>query len=164
MNVTQHHIGYGQIEYEENFWTGKKDLTINGIKLQKKNKNTFVLNSDEGTKLCHVKGSFLTGTKLMIDQDVIELTAAAKWYEIACSVSIFVLILIWGNSVTLCSIIPIIGDAIGGAISGAMACVNLLLMKKVKNVGIKLLIWLGILAATFGVCFIVAEFLLMIFL
>lgn len=163
MKVTAQHNVYGQIDYEEDFWTGKKSLTINGTKLQKQNKNTFVWNQEGEALLCRIKGNFITGSKLEIGQDTVELTPAAAWYEIACSVLLVVLMLVWGNSVTLCSILPIVGGGIGGAISGLMGCTNLMLMRKSKNVGIKLLIWLGMLAATFFICFLLAMFLLVIF-
>ena len=34
---------YGEILYEESFWTGSKQLTVNGEKLEKLSKNTFSL-------------------------------------------------------------------------------------------------------------------------
>ena len=164
MKVTQHHDGYGQIEYEEDFWTGKRELTINGVKLTKQKKNVFVLNQESGALDCRIKGSYLSGVTLYVDQDVIELTPPCKWYEMVCSVSIFMLILIWGNVPALCEILPVVGGAIGGAISGLAACVNLLMMKKAKNVVQKLLIWLGIFVGTFFVCFLIADLILIAFL
>ena len=157
MKVTYQHAEYGQIEYEEGFWSGKKELTVNGEKLMKKHKTMFLLNTPDGVKNFTVKGSFLSGTKLAIEQEEIELVPAPKWYEIACSVLIFMLILVWSNSVKLCSIVPIIGGAIGGGISGVMGCCNLLLMKKTKQIGAKLGIALGMLVATFFICYLVAQ-------
>ena len=79
MKVTAQHNVYGQIDYEEDFWTGKKSLTINGTKLQKQNKNTFVWNQEGEALLCRIKGNFITGSKLEIGQDTVELTPAAAW-------------------------------------------------------------------------------------
>ena len=163
MKTSVHHIAYGQIEYEENFWTGQRALTINGTKLTKQKKNVFAFNNENETLICQIKGNLLSGVKLNIDQDVIELTPTTKWYEYACSISIFMLILVWGNVPALCKIIPVVGGAIGGAISGLAAFVNVLLMKKAKNAWSKLLVWLGMLAATFFICFLVALFVLTIF-
>lgn len=162
MKATVQHNGYGQIEYEENFWTGKKELSINGTKLTKQKKNEFALNNQDGTLTCRITGNFLRGARLLINQDEIELTTPTKWYEFACAISIFLLILVWGNTPALCAIIPVIGGAIGGAISGVAAFVNLFLMKKTKNVSVKLLIWLGMLVATFLVCFVIALGILMV--
>lgn len=163
MKASVHHVGYGQIEYEENFWTGKRELTVNGQKLTKQKKNEFILNREDGTSICRVKGSFLTGVTLYIDQDPIALTETCKWYEWVCSISIVVFILIWGNIPALCQIIPLVGGAIGGAIGGIALCLNLLLMRKVKSVWQKLLIWLGCFAGTVLVCFAIAMSILILF-
>ena len=40
-----------------------------------------------------------------------------KWYEYILALIIPIFVLTWGNSVYLCSIFPIVGGAIGGAIS-----------------------------------------------
>ena len=159
MKLTVHHAQYGQIEYEENLWTGKKYLFVNGARLANIDKTTFILNGED-KKFCYLKGSFLSGIKLTIDQEVIELAPKTKWYEWACTVALIGFVIAWGNSVALCAIVPIIGGAIGGAISGAMAVLNLLLMKKQENPGVKLAIWLGMFAATFALCALVAQIVL----
>ena len=163
MKASTHHVGYGQIEYNENFWTGKRELAIGGQKLTKKKKNVYTLNSADGDLDCRVKGSFLTGASLYIDQDVIQLSAPCKWYEICCSALICVFVLTWGNSPSLCKIFPIVGGAIGGGISGMTACMNLFLMREIKKVSFKLLIWLGMFLGTIAVCFLIAQFILGVF-
>lgn len=163
MKASIHHVGYGEIEYDENFWTGKRELSVGGQKLLKKKRNVYILNSETGALDCRIKGSFLTGATLYIDQDVIQISAHCKWYEIFCSVLIFAFVLVWGNSPQLCMIIPIVGGAIGGAISGLGTCINLLLMRKTKQVGLKLLIWLGMFFGTIMLCFLIAEFILIVF-
>ena len=163
MKASTHHVGYGQIEYNENFWTGKRELAIGGQKLLKKKKNVYTFNSETGNLDCRIKGSFLTGATLHIDQDVIQLSEPCKWYEIFCSVLIFAFVLVWGTVPSLCRIFPIVGGAIGGGISGLGACVSLFLMKRTKNAGLKLLVWLGMFVATILLCFLVAEFILMLF-
>ena len=162
MKASINHAVYGTIEYEESFWSGARVLTVNGVKLAKQTKTMFVLNHDGDTRLCTVKGSFLTGVSVHIGQDVITVVPPCKWYEIVCSVLIFVLILIWGNAPALCEIVPIVGGAIGGGVSGLLACLNLLLMKNTKSVGKKLAIWLGLLVGTFAACFLLAMALLML--
>ncbi len=163
MKASIHHVGYGQIEYNENFWTGKRELSVGGQSLLKKKKNVYELNSENGILECRIKGSFLTGATLCIDQDVIQLSEPCKWYEIFCSVLICAFVLIWGNAPALCKIFPIVGGAIGGGICGMTACMNLFLMRETKKVGFKLLIWLGMFVATILLCFLVAEFILMLF-
>jgi hypothetical protein len=80
------------------------------------------------------------------------MTPAAKWYEIALSASIFALIMVWGNVKALSAILPVVGGAIGGGISGAAIVICMLAMKSTKNLALKLLIWLGCLVATLVVC------------
>ena len=163
MKSCVHHVGYGQIEYEENFWSGKREISIDHQKLTKKSRNVYSASTESGELTCQIKGSFLFGVSLKIDEEVIQMTEPCKWYEIFCSALICVFVLIWGNIPALCKIFPIVGGAIGGAVSGAAMCVNILLMKRRKNVGIKLLIWLGMLAATVAVCFLIAEFIILFF-
>ena len=163
MRVSVHHVGYGQIEYDENFWTGKRELTVNGQKLLKKKKNVYQLNAENGVLECRIKGSFLMGATLCVDQDVIQLSEPCKWYEIFCSVLIFSFILVWGNIPSLCKIIPLVGGALGGGISGMTACMNLFLMRGTKKAGFKLLIWLGMFLGTIAVCFLIAQLILGVF-
>lgn len=154
MRSTVEHIGYGKIEYKESFWSGKKEITVDGQSLTKKSKNLFVLQTENETLECRVKGTALFGCTLHIDKDIITVTEPCKWYEIVCSALICIFILVWGNVPALCEIFPIIGGAIGGAICGCTACANVLLMKQTKNVALKLLIWLGIFAITVLACYI----------
>ena len=163
MKASVHHVGYGLIEYDENFWTGKREITVGGQKLLKKKKNVYTFNSETGNLDCRIKGSFLTGATLHIDQDVILLSESCKWYEFFCSVLIFAFVMIWGNIPTLCLIVPIVGGAVGGGISGMTACINLLLMRQTKNVGLKLLVWLGMFLGTIAVCFLIAEIIIIAF-
>lgn len=161
-SIVQHET-LGTIVYEESGWTGKKTILINNTPLVKQNKKLFLYSNGATSKSVHVTGNFLSGTKLIIDNETIEITPTAKWYEIACSVFIFVLNMIWGNNFTLCSIFPIVGGAIGGGISGLIAVGNMLAMKSVKKVWLKLAIWIGMTIAMLVVCFLLAYYYLILF-
>ena len=160
-SIVQHET-LGPIVYEESFWLGKKKILINNTPLIKQNKKLFLYPMGETSKTVQVTGNFATGTKLVIDGETIEMTPSAKWYEIACSVFIFVLNIIWGNSVALCTILPIAGGAIGGAISGVLALANVVAMKSVKSVPLKLVIWLGMVVAMLFLCFVAALLFVML--
>ena len=155
-SVIQHSV-YGEIVYEESFWTGKKKLSLNGANLPAVSKKEFLMPDGETKTTVLVKGNFLFGTKLAIKNEVITVTPPIKWYELLLSVMIFALVLVWGNSVTLCSIIPIVGGAIGGGISGMMTVLNLLVMKSTKNIWLKLAVWLAFIVLTFFICFAVGA-------
>ena len=102
--IVQHPI-YGQIVYNESFWTGKKTLTINGVCAQPVSKKEFTV---EGKKVVII-GSSLMGLKLQIDNDIIEVFPKPKWYEIVFAVLPLIFLLTWGNSIALCSIFPVVG-------------------------------------------------------
>lgn len=146
--VVQHET-IGEIVYEESAWTGKKTLTINGEQLQKKDKTTFVTNSGEQVAL---NGNFLKGASITVGGETIQIIPAVKWYEVVLSILPFLLIMIWGNVVELCLIVPVVGGAIGGLISGVFSVSNLIIIKRVDKIWLKVLISLGMLAATFGIC------------
>lgn len=88
MKVTVNHPVHGEIVFEENFWTGKKKLSVNGKKLQKVGKKTF---AGEGDKTFFLEGNFLTGNRLQAGNEEIVLTPALKWYEVVLSVLPFCL-------------------------------------------------------------------------
>ncbi len=141
---------HGNIVYEESFWTGKKSITINDVPLTKKSKNEFETQDGKAIK---VVGGFFQGACLNIDGESIRVTPKIKWYEIVLAVIPFVLIMIWGNSVALCKIVPVVGGAIGGFISALFSCCGLFLMKSSNKIWLKILIGLAAIAVTFLVCF-----------
>ncbi len=140
---------YGEITYNENFWIGRKNVSINGTPLKKIDKNTF---ETADSQRVVVKGNYLYGVKLLFGADSVQIMPTVKWYEIVLALLPLVFDLVWGNSVTLCGIIPIVGGAIGGLISGLMAAVSLLLMRMFDSPWVKIGIGLAMLAATFGIC------------
>ncbi len=156
MQVTVEHPVYGQITYDENFWSGKRKIYLNSVELSKLNKLTYIFQNEEGVKEVKVKGSYLFGLKLDINGTVVQMTQPAKWYEYIASLSLFVFIMVWGNSPTLVEIFPVIGGAIGGAISGFMMYLTLALMKSKDKWYLKLLIWLGMFVANALACYIAA--------
>lgn len=149
MKTIVQHETYGTIEFEESFWTGKKNLTINGERLTKTAKNLFQTANGESVTLT---GSYLKGSKITLGGETVALTPAVKWYEIVLSILPFILVMVWGNSVALCQILPVVGGAIGGAISGALSFLNVFIIKGVKSIFLKILISIVILGITFGIC------------
>ncbi len=143
------HETYGEIIFEESMWTGRKSLTINGVPLTKVSKKEFQM--QDGTTVT-LLGNFLQGCVLAVGGENIRLTPKIKWYEIVLAIIPFVLILIWGNVVALCEIVPVVGGLIGGAISGAFSAVGLYFIKKADKWWLKILIALAAVGVTFGVC------------
>ena len=149
--IIQHPV-YGKIIYTEGSWTGKKNLVVPGHDVYQVSKRSFLVDG----KSALIVGNFLSGAKLCIDGETIELSAKPKWYEFVLAILPFIFILVWGNSVALCSIFPVIGGAIGGAIGGIGIVSSLLLMKKSTSAINKMLIGIGVFAATVFVAFLLA--------
>lgn len=143
------HEKYGEITYEESSWTGRKSLSINGAPLEKVSKKEF--RTQDG-KTATIGGNFLIGATLLIEGESIRLTPKIKWYEIALCIIPFILILVWGNVAALVKIVPVVGGAIGGAISALMSVLSLFVMKSVKLTWQKVLIGVCFVAVTFGIC------------
>lgn len=149
MKQTIKHETLGEIVYQENFWTGKKDIFINGSQLEKTAKNVYQIADGETAEL---KGNFFKGATLSIGSENIRVAPPIKWYEIVLSILPFILIMIWGNSVALCKLVPVIGGAIGGAISALLSAANMVIIKRIDKIWLKILISIAMLGATFGIC------------
>lgn len=145
----------GEIVTQESFWTGKKDIAINGVPLEKVGKNEYVYTKDGNKFAATTRGNFLSGVTLTIGAKTIKLCSGPTWYEIALSVLIFAFILVWGNIPQAVAIMPLVGGAIGGFVSALFAMLNLICMKSVKNVGLKLLIFVLFFGATLLVCWLI---------
>lgn len=150
MKTVIQHEAYGEIVYDESAWTGKKSLSIGGTPLEKLSKKEFKM--QDGTTVT-ANGGFLQGASLDIKGETIALTPRVKWYEIVLCVLPFLFVMIWGNVTALVKIIPIVGGAIGGGISGLFGVLGLWGIKSVKPIWLKLLVALGCFAITFGICY-----------
>lgn len=142
----------GKIVYEENSLSGAKTIYINDVLLQKVSKSTYKGIIDGEEQLVYVSGSVFTGLILRVNDINVQVVPKTMWYEYVMFLIPFVLIMIWSNVVALFEIIPVIGGAIGGGISGLFGVVGLFIAKKTNNVLYKLLIALATTAIVFGVC------------
>lgn len=144
------------ITYEESAWTGKKIITINGIQCTQIDKKTYKYNDTQ----IKVIGSFLTGVKIDFNGELIVVVEKPSTLEVILSMFVLIFFLVWGNSVTLVKIIPLAGGAVGGAIGGGGAVVNLAVIKEQKSTGMKFLMTLAVLAACAGINFILTALIL----
>ena len=146
------HPTYGEIVYTEGFWSGKKTLTVGGVEAKKVSKKEFTF---DGKKVS-IKGNYYAGTSLDIEGEIIQVTPKPKWYEIVIAVLPLIFLLTWGNSVALCSIFPVVGGALGGALGAVALCVTLSLMKKTKSFLVKLIYGLCVFAVTILIAYALA--------
>ena len=144
------HPTYGLIEYEENVWTGKKSISINGAPLQKVSKKEYLLSVDGKPVSVTVRGSVMTGASLSIQGDEIQMVSKPTVLDWILGVFPFLVILVWGNNFQLCSIVPVVGGAIGGALGGLGMALTVLAIREKKLV-FKFLISILATLATFAV-------------
>lgn len=152
MRKTINHETLGIINYEESFWTGNKNLSINGEKLRKISKETFVDSNENNYTL---KGGFLNGATLHNNEYTIEIFPKTKWYEYFLVILTFVIYIVWNITPNLQLLFPVVGGALGGFLAGLGCVSTLILMKLTEKPIFKILIWLGLTIVTFLVLFLV---------
>lgn len=99
-----------------------------------------------------VAGNIYKGATLNVGNEKFEIYPKTIWYEYILAILPFIIILFWGNNVQLCSIIPVVGGAIGGGISGALGFLSLTVMKTQKKPLIKVLVGIIFFIITFATC------------
>lgn len=159
MKYSVNHPAYGAITYEENIWTGAKTITVGGTLLVKRDKKAFFLPKGESGILVTVSGSEMLGVTLHIGSEQISVCPKPAWYDWILAMIPLMLNLVWGNSLELCRIVPVVGGAIGGAINGAAIAV-LISMMRGKRLGGKLLTALLGTVVCFGACAVLARLIL----
>ena len=158
MTKTIQHEKYGTIVYEENIWTGKQVVKVNGVELKKEKRKLFVGAFENGVINITLKGNSLTGLKLSINNgNEILVIESMKWYDIALSVIIASVIIALGNVHAVVKVVPIVGGAIGGGIAGLVAGINLAIIKFQKKIWVKILITLLAFGVAFGLCTMVGA-------
>ena len=157
MEETIQHENYGTIEFFEGNLIANRKISINGQELTKKSNKQFYLNDGKSVK---VIGGLFSGVKLDIEGEIVQISNPGKWYEILIYITGLILLIIWSNSVALCSIIPMIGGAIGGLLYAIPAVIGFSFSVKQKNPVLKLIITISsvllglIICAIAGVLFV----------
>lgn len=146
------HPEFGDICYTEGFWSGKKTLMINGKSTIPIGKKRFLHDG----KTVVLKGNSFAGVSIVIDGQTVRVSPAPKWYEIILALLPFLFLVTWGNSPALCSIFPVVGGAIGGALGGVGLVVSRMAMKSQRNPLTKIFLGLGVFALTVFAAFILA--------
>ena len=145
------HEKYGEIVYNESVWTGKKRLFVNGVELNRRTKNSFILSIDGEDHMLVVAGNFVMGATLLIKGEKIQLVPKIKWYEIALGAIMFAFFLVWGNVPTLCAMFPLVGGAIGGFVSALFGIGAIVTMKFLKPIWAKLVTWVVCFGVAIGI-------------
>lgn len=157
MKITIEHPSIGKIVFEESLLSGKRTLSVNDISAEKTSKNEFLINNEKAV----IKGNLLFGVTLFFSNQTIQILQKPKIYEYILALLPIIFLLVWGNSVALCSIFPLVGGAIGGFIGGLFAAFSLLFMVNTKECLAKILIGLGMFALAILAAYIVAMLIIL---
>ena len=151
MKFTASNEVYGDIVYEESLWTGKKQISIGGERLEKFDKTTFIRidPETESKTVVRISGNSAVGVKLTVGDQTVQIVPRVSVFEILFSVLIAFFSFVWGNTPALCVILPIVGGALGGLNGGAFIALCFSLSKTVKEPWKKALVGLGCLACAF---------------
>lgn len=147
---------YGEIVYEESYWTGKKTVTVGGKEFKKINKKTFVGEINGERIGVAISGNYISGVFIDINGEKFRVTESAKWYDYLIAFIWLIPYFVWANSPVLCAILPIVGGGLGGAVAGVFLATGLLLIKSNKNIAAKIGISFAFFAATILVNFLLA--------
>ena len=150
MKKTIQHPVFGEIIYEEGLWSGKKTISIHGVMLQKVNKDTYCWDHDGQQHRVTLRGNMLTGSSMIVDSEEYVISPKPTLFDWLLSFLPFGIIMIWGNNPLLCSIIPVAGGAIGGALGGAGLVITMLKIREKRGIK-KVLIALLATLITFAV-------------
>jgi hypothetical protein len=147
---------YGEIVYEESYWTGKRKVNVGGTEFKKINKKTFVGEIDGERIGVAISGNYISGVFIDINGEKFRVTESAKWYDYLIAFIWLIPYFVWANSPVLCAILPIVGGGLGGAVAGVFLATGLLLIKSNKNIAAKIGISFAFFAATILVNFLLA--------
>lgn len=147
---------YGEIVYEESYWTGKRKVNVGGTEFKKINKKTFVGEINGERIGVAISGNYISGVFIDINGEKFRVTESAKWYDYLIAFIWLIPYFVWTNSPVLCAILPIVGGGLGGAVAGVFLATGLLLIKSNKNIAAKIGISFAFFAATILVNFLLA--------
>ena len=134
--------GDKQVVFKRSFWTGKNEITFDGVRLRKSGKNQFQKGNGEEAEFIIVQGNEIKGIDLIFGEGTV--TVLRKLNALEWILAMIPLVMV------------IIGGAVGGALGGLGTATLLLILRKVNNVFLKILFALLISALVFILWFIIA--------
>ncbi len=160
MTVIAFHHTYGKIVVDEDFWTGKKTVTVNSQTLDKVKRNTYLLPDRKELKL---KGSIYIGLEGEIDGERFQIGEKASALEIILLLLPFIVNMTLGNTLALSFGIPVVSGAIGGGISGAVGAAFLPKIKEADGAGKKVLWALAATGLSLVICTVIGFIFVVLF-
>ena len=139
----------GTIEYRESFWTGKKEIIINGTPLKKISKQDFMYTIDGENKVTKLTGNFLSGATITINGKVIQVVPKIGVFEVLVLIFAFFLPLVLSCINAFVVVVPLIGGMIGGVVYCLVSLTGITFIKQSKSSLIKLIIFMVTTIASF---------------
>lgn len=148
----------GMLKIEFSLATEKRKIFINGIQATKINKTEYVLidsSINDGKEVnIRVYGNIAKGMTVNVDGFSYVILEAVTWYELALCIFFLAFNLAWGNTPKLVNVMPIVGGAIGGAISGLCFAFGLAFSRIPNKKIFRVLVILGFGLLGFLICLI----------
>lgn len=114
------------LEFEESFWTGKRSIIYDGVTLTKIKRNLYEYKQDDVVEQFQIKGNQMIGIIINMFGQEVEILRKLTWYEIVMAVLVLAPCVLFG--------------AIGGAIGGALGFTNLVIIRQVDKIYLKVII------------------------
>lgn len=115
-----------ELYYKEGFWTGKRTIKYNNIPLKKIKRGIYEYKEGETIEQFEIKGNQLIGITIKMFGQNIELLRKLKWYEIILALIVLLPCFLFG--------------AVGGAIGGALGFTNLIIIRQIDKIWLKIVI------------------------
>ncbi len=122
------------LEFEENFWTGRRSIKYNGIPLKKIKNSLFEYQDGEKVEQFRIKGNQFIGMIITMFNNEIELERKLTWYEIVLSILVFLPCFLFG--------------LVGGICGGILGFTNLVIIRQLNKWYLKVIV--SILFLTIG--------------
>ena len=160
LNIINEQTKFKELTYEENFWTGKRTITYDGIPLQKIKRGLYEFEYQGKTEKLIVKGTQLIGIKITLFGNTFQIERNITWYEFTLSILSFVacLVFIFLNHFKNAWLATLTGGIFGG-LGGGLFVTNLYLMKRIDKLYIKIILSIEILLLAMLICYILSAYL-----
>lgn len=126
------------ILYIEYFWSGRKRFFYKDEECFKNEQGNYEYKKDDEILEIKLNGNLLTGVKCIIKEEEIELVKPIQWYEYLISLFFFGLIF-YGDNVL-----------VAGVVASMLSIVNLIVIRAIKNVFLKIIVSIVIAGIAFG--------------
>jgi len=126
--------------YQENDWTGKRTLTYDGTPFTMVNRSNFKLENGGEISTVTIKGNSFSGLSVNLFGNDVEVIKKLAWYECVMAILVFAPCCIFG--------------VIGGLCGGVFGMINLFIIRKIKNIYLKIVSSIFFLACGLGASYL----------